>query len=223
MIFLVKNIMFDTTKIETLVNNIMFVIIRNFAKKRSRQYLRNLDSHTFVCHFCSNCLCNFRYIFVQLLQNFVLFLQFPYQFCQNFYSTNFWHPNSVTYNVGLSGSSWYMSTLYNNKDVCTKQVNNEIKTRIENNKLKLLAPEKLRSYIKCLWEKHKRGQPVSFTDIFGCMIGEVLLGKSQMNQKLSSFQDKIKDGKNPLPMMVAVIVKTPFFRMVKTSAQNLTP
>ena len=113
----------------------------------------------------------------------------------------------TTYNVGLSGSSWYLSTLYNSKEMCTKQVNNEIKTRIENNKLKLLAPEKLRSYIKCLWEKHKRGQPVSFSDIFGCMIGEVLLGKSQMTHKLSSFRERIKDGKNPLPMMVAVIVK----------------
>ena len=101
----------------------------------------------------------------------------------------------VTYNVGLSGSSWYLSTLYNSRHLNTKQVNQEIKSRIENNKLKLLAPEKLRGYIKCLWEKHKRGQPVSFTDIFGCMIGEVLLGKSQMTQNLTGFRDTIKDGR----------------------------
>ena len=49
-----------------------------------------------------------------------------------------------TYSVGLSGSSWYLSTLYANKDVSVVDVNKEIRNRIIHNKLKLLSPEKLR-------------------------------------------------------------------------------
>ena len=42
------------------------------------------------------------------------------------------------------GSSWYLSTLYANKDVSVVDVNKEIRNRIIHNKLKLLSPEKLR-------------------------------------------------------------------------------
>ena len=113
----------------------------------------------------------------------------------------------ATYNVGLSGSSWYLSTLYASKDVKVSEVNRDIRQRIVHNKMKLIAPEKLRSYGKHLWEKHKRGQPVSFADIFGCMVGEVLLGKNNMKCKLSDFRSRLSDFKHPMPLFVAVIVK----------------
>lgn len=64
--------------------------------------------------------------------------------------------------------------------------------------MKLIAPEKLRSYGKHLWEKHKRGQPVSFADIFGCMVGETLLGKQNMKCKLSDFRSRLSDFKHPM-------------------------
>ncbi|CAG5113853.1 Oidioi.mRNA.OKI2018_I69.chr2.g7943.t1.cds [Oikopleura dioica] len=73
--------------------------------------------------------------------------------------------------------------------------------------MKFLAPEKLRGYVKTLWEKHKIGQPVSFTDIFGTMIGESLLGKHNLKARLSDMTRHCDAGENPLPIMVAVVVK----------------
>lgn len=89
----------------------------------------------------------------------------------------------------------------------SKTVNEEIKSRIENSKMKFLAPEKIRGYVKTLWEKHKVGQPVSFTDIFGTMIGESLLGKNNLKARLSDMTRHCHAGENPLPVMVAVVVK----------------
>ena len=89
----------------------------------------------------------------------------------------------------------------------SKTVNEEIKGRIENSKMKFLAPEKIRGYVKTLWEKHKIGQPVSFTDIFGTMIGETLLGKNNQKARLSDMTRHCHGGENPLPLMVAVVVK----------------
>ena len=67
--------------------------------------------------------------------------------------------------------------------------------------------KRIRNYVKHLWEKHKRGQPVSFADIFGCMVGEVLLGKHNMKTRLSEFQNRLTDFKHPMPILTAVVVK----------------
>ena len=41
-------------------------------------------------------------------------------------------------------------------------------------------------------------EPVSFADIFGCMVGETLLGKQNMKCKLSDFRSRLSDFKHPM-------------------------
>ena len=41
-------------------------------------------------------------------------------------------------------------------------------------------------------------EPVSFADIFGCMVGETLLGKQNMKVKLSNFRTRLSDFKHPM-------------------------
>lgn len=47
--------------------------------------------------------------------------------------------------------------------------------RVSSNPLRLLMPQHVKNYIHALWTKKATGQPVTFTDIFGMLIGETLI------------------------------------------------
>ncbi|NXH23577.1 PA24A phospholipase, partial [Myiagra hebetior] len=84
----------------------------------------------------------------------------------------------ATYIAGLSGSTWYMSTLYSHPDFPAKgpkEINEELMNSVSHNPLLLLTPQKVKRYIEALWNKKSSGQPVTFTDIFGMLIGETLI------------------------------------------------
>lgn len=71
-----------------------------------------------------------------------------------------------------------MSTLYSHPDFPVKgpkEINNELMNSVSHNPLKLLTPQKVKRYIEALWKKKSSGQPVTFTDIFGMLIGETLI------------------------------------------------
>lgn len=72
----------------------------------------------------------------------------------------------------------YMSTLYSHPDFPNKgpkDINKELMKRVSSNPLRLLLPQHITNYIQALWTKKARGQPVTFTDIFGMLIGETLI------------------------------------------------
>ncbi|XP_076821568.1 cytosolic phospholipase A2-like isoform X1 [Clavelina lepadiformis] len=123
-----------------------------------------------------------------------------------------------TYLTGLSGSSWYLACLYAHENFPVRgptEVNAEIRHFIENSPFWLLRPECLMRYSHRLHAKMKAGQPVTFTDFFGMLIGQTLLGAEKMQTaKLSDFQNKIKDGGAPMPMMTCLHVRP------KTSAMT---
>ncbi|XP_017346144.1 cytosolic phospholipase A2 isoform X2 [Ictalurus punctatus] len=115
----------------------------------------------------------------------------------------------ATYVAGLSGSTWYMSTLYSHPEFPEKgpkDINQELMKRVSNNPLKLLMPQHIKRYIKALWKKKANGQPVTFTDIFGMLIGETLI-PGRMDTTLSSMQEKVKLGQCPLPLFTCLHVK----------------
>lgn len=71
-----------------------------------------------------------------------------------------------------------MSSLYSHPDFPNKgpkEVNQELMSRINSNPLRLLLPKHISNYIQALWTKKATGQPVTFTDIFGMLIGETLI------------------------------------------------
>lgn len=72
----------------------------------------------------------------------------------------------------------YMSTLYSHPDFPDrgpKDINKELMNRVSSNPLRLLLPQHITNYIQALWTKKATGQPVTFTDIFGMLIGETLI------------------------------------------------
>lgn len=71
-----------------------------------------------------------------------------------------------------------MSTLYSHPDFPDrgpKDINKELMNRVSSNPLRLLMPQHVTNYIQALWTKKATGQPVTFTDIFGMLIGETLI------------------------------------------------
>ncbi|RVE73523.1 hypothetical protein OJAV_G00032170 [Oryzias javanicus] len=92
----------------------------------------------------------------------------------------------ATYVAGLSGSTWYMSTLYSHPDFPNrgpKDINPELMNRVSS----------LRA--ACY-----------FTDIFGMLIGETLI-PSRMHIKLSNIQQRIDQAQSPLPLFTCLHVK----------------
>ncbi|KAK7133666.1 hypothetical protein R3I94_015510 [Phoxinus phoxinus] len=115
----------------------------------------------------------------------------------------------VTYVAGLSGSTWYMSTLYSHPEFPTKgpeQINQELMNRVNSNPLRLLLPKHITKYVHALWSKKASGQPVTFTDIFGMLIGDTLI-PARMDTKLSELQEKINEAQAPLPLFSCLHVK----------------
>ncbi|XP_071769528.1 cytosolic phospholipase A2 isoform X1 [Centroberyx gerrardi] len=115
----------------------------------------------------------------------------------------------ATYIAGLSGSTWYMSTLYSHPEFPTKgpkDINQELMKSVSSNPLRLLLPQHISNYIQALWTKKAGGQPVTFTDIFGMLIGETLI-PGRMDTKLSEIQEKVNQAQCPLPLFTCLHVK----------------
>ncbi|XP_012584379.1 PREDICTED: cytosolic phospholipase A2 [Condylura cristata] len=115
----------------------------------------------------------------------------------------------ATYIAGLSGSTWYMSTLYSHPDFPEKgpdEINEELMKNVSYNPLLLLTPQKIKRYVESLWKKKSSGQPVTFTDIFGMLIGETLI-HNRMNTTLSSLKEKVNAAQCPLPLFTCLHVK----------------
>ncbi|XP_008112906.1 cytosolic phospholipase A2 isoform X2 [Anolis carolinensis] len=115
----------------------------------------------------------------------------------------------ATYIAGLSGSTWYMSTLYSHPDFPVKgpkEINEELRNSVSHNPLKLLTPQKVKRYIEALWKKKRSGQPVTFTDIFGMLIGETLV-QNRMDTTLSAMKEKVNKAQSALPLFTCLHVK----------------
>ncbi|XP_068546766.1 cytosolic phospholipase A2 isoform X2 [Anas acuta] len=115
----------------------------------------------------------------------------------------------ATYIAGLSGSTWYMSTLYSHPDFPEKgpkEINQELMNSVSHNPLLLLTPQKVKRYIEALWNKKSSGQPVTFTDIFGMLIGETLI-HNRMDTTLSNMKEKINKAQCALPLFTCLHVK----------------
>ncbi|KAJ3600169.1 hypothetical protein NHX12_034119, partial [Muraenolepis orangiensis] len=113
--------------------------------------------------------------------------------------------------VGFSGvmKALYMSTLYSHPEFPTKgpkEINQELMKCVSSNPLRLLLPQHITNYIGALWSKKACGQPVTFTDIFGMLIGETLV-RERMDSKLTDMQEKLSDAQCPLPLFTCLHVK----------------
>nr|CAD7261855.1 unnamed protein product [Timema shepardi] len=115
----------------------------------------------------------------------------------------------VTYLASLSGSSWYLSDLYSHPEFPTKSPGDlqlELQRKVTGGWKKVLCPKRMFRYLKAIRRKYKTGQPVSFTDLFGHMVGDLLLGERK-TCTLSEQSGKLTRGELPLPMYTCLQVK----------------
>ncbi|GFN74045.1 cullin-3, partial [Plakobranchus ocellatus] len=115
-----------------------------------------------------------------------------------------------TYVCGLSGSSWFLSTLYSHPqwphNLDMSDFLDEIKNKMDKKLTRFLNASTLYTFYKIMVEKRKERQPVSFTDIFGRMVGETLI-PDRMEATLTDQREKIKEGASPMPLYTCVHVK----------------
>ncbi|XP_013774109.1 cytosolic phospholipase A2-like [Limulus polyphemus] len=118
----------------------------------------------------------------------------------------------VTYVAGLSGSAWYLSTLYSHSKFPVEgpgHIQEELKRNIGQSPFRLLGPRRFFPYVNSILTKYRNGQPVSFTDFFGHLLGDTLLkdNTAEKKKKLSDQQAKIDAGQSPLPLYTCLHVK----------------
>ncbi|KAL4218780.1 Cytosolic phospholipase A2 [Mactra antiquata] len=131
----------------------------------------------------------------------------------------------VTFNVGLSGSAWYLSTLYSHPDWPEKsprELRTELRDSISFSPFWKLNPNSMWRYLSNIKTKRSQGQPVSFTDFFGHLVGETLL-QGRLDSKLSHQQEKLKEGKIPMPMYSCLHVKKHVSAMVFHEWMEFSP
>ncbi|XP_060594976.1 cytosolic phospholipase A2-like, partial [Ruditapes philippinarum] len=119
----------------------------------------------------------------------------------------------VMYNVGLSGSAWYLSTLYSHPDWLQKKSTRDLRLKLR----KRMQSSTISMIVNCsnvcgsIYDYFVK-PTYSLTNIYGRVIGNRLL-KKEMNSTLTNQQVKVKKGLVPLPLYAAVNVKR------KTSAK----
>ncbi|KAL9957155.1 hypothetical protein ACROYT_G038758 [Oculina patagonica] len=116
------------------------------------------------------------------------------------------------YTAGLSGSTWYLSTLYSHPkwpEIHPKVVRNELRADIQDSWMwLLLTPSWLYKHVGIIKQKYRRGQPISFTDFFGYLVGDMILKKRRKRMpRLSDQQRVLEDALAPFPLYTCVHVK----------------
>ncbi|VDI26880.1 leucine-rich repeat and coiled-coil domain-containing protein 1 [Mytilus galloprovincialis] len=115
--------------------------------------------------------------------------------------------DSAMYTAGLSGSAWYLLTMYaHDKQLNPKAVTDTIRKKLE--------PFGTIQFWKA-WYSWKyftkskvfnSGKYFTITDTFGEMIGDLLL-EEKCKQKWSNQRKKLEDGSAPLPLIAALHVR----------------
>ena len=131
----------------------------------------------------------------------------------------------ATYVCGLSGSAWYLSQLYSNPDwpkKSPKELQPQLRDNIDSSPFLLLGPTSMYKYLSNIIQKKRQGQPVSFTDFFGHLVGETLL-QERMNFKLTDQKKIIENGKVPFPLYSCLHVKRQVSAMIFNEWMEFSP
>ncbi|KAL1786346.1 cytosolic phospholipase A2 zeta [Sigmodon hispidus] len=118
--------------------------------------------------------------------------------------------DAVTYLSGVSGSTWCISTLYNDPSWSQKSLQGPIdqaSARVCSSKLGMLSPEQLQYYTREKEVWGNRGHNMSLTDFWGLII-EYFLNQKENPAKLSDQQEVVSQGQNPYPIYASVNVHT---------------
>lgn len=91
----------------------------------------------------------------------------------------------------------YLSQLYSHPDwpnKTPKELQEELGRNIENSPFWLLNPQSLYTYVSRIVKKRQQGQPVSFTDFFGCLVGDTILKNVSLKKFKFLLFDSAQEG-----------------------------
>ncbi|XP_077178886.1 cytosolic phospholipase A2 epsilon-like isoform X2 [Paroedura picta] len=115
----------------------------------------------------------------------------------------------ISYITGLSGTTWTMVNLYNDPEWSSKDIGgciSEIREHVVKNKLCCFSGENLKYYEKEMCKRQQEGYKITFSDLWGLIIETMLRDKPNAH-KISSQQQAVNRGQNPLPIYLALNVK----------------
>ncbi|NWH53126.1 PA24F phospholipase, partial [Fregata magnificens] len=117
--------------------------------------------------------------------------------------------DAAIYLCGISGSTWCLSTLYQDPDWSQKDLQDAIRraqSTVSSSKAGAFSPERLKYYFQELNAMEISGRKVSFTDLWGLIV-EYFLQQKEDPSKLSDQQEAVKWAQNPYPIYAAVNVR----------------
>ncbi|KAM9239743.1 cytosolic phospholipase A2 zeta isoform 3-T3 [Leptosomus discolor] len=117
--------------------------------------------------------------------------------------------DAAMYLCGISGSTWCLSTLYQDPDWSQKDLQDAIRRAqgtVSSSKAGAFSPERLKYYFRELNAMEISGRNVSFTDLWGLIV-EYFLQQKEDPSKLSDQQEAVKWAQNPYPIYAAVNVR----------------
>ncbi|KAI5278661.1 Cytosolic Phospholipase A2 Zeta [Manis pentadactyla] len=118
--------------------------------------------------------------------------------------------DTVTYLSGISGSTWCISTLYENpawSQVALQGPIERAQARVCSSKMGAISTERLQYYAQELGIRESSGQRVSLIDLWGLLV-EYFLYEKENPAKLSDQQEAVSQGQNPYPIYASINVRT---------------
>ncbi|GAB0190416.1 cytosolic phospholipase A2 zeta [Grus japonensis] len=118
----------------------------------------------------------------------------------------------ISYIGGLSGTTWTMANLYEDANWSQKYLEDAIKEarkQVTKSKICCFSLDCLKYYYNDLMERTKEGHNTSFIDLWGLVIESMLHDKKD-EHRLSDQRQAVDNGQNPLPIYVAINLKSSY-------------
>ncbi|XP_071401263.1 cytosolic phospholipase A2 zeta-like [Centroberyx affinis] len=117
--------------------------------------------------------------------------------------------DAATYITGVSGSTWTMTSLYQQANWSQQDLNSAISAmegEMTKRFLSSFSIDKLQYYKDEMDKKRKEGHIVSLVDMWGLVLEHMIFGK-KTTSTLSDQQRAVTEGQNPFPIYTAVNMK----------------
>ncbi|NWU70619.1 PA24E phospholipase, partial [Pterocles burchelli] len=131
----------------------------------------------------------------------------------------------ISYIGGLSGTTWTMANLYEDAKWSQKHLEDAIKEarkQVTKSKICCFSLDCLKYYYNDLMERTKEGHNTSFIDLWGLVIESMLHDKKD-EHRLSDQQQAVDNGQNPLPIYVAINLKSSYSAQAFREWLEFTP
>uniref|UniRef100_A0A8C5U0A2 Phospholipase A2 n=1 Tax=Malurus cyaneus samueli TaxID=2593467 RepID=A0A8C5U0A2_9PASS len=128
----------------------------------------------------------------------------------------------ISYIGGLSGTTWTMANLYEDANWSQKYLEDAIKEarkQVTKSKICCFSLDCLKYYYNDLMERSKEGHNTSFIDLWGLVIESMLHDK----HRLSDQRQAVDSGQNPLPIYVAINLKSNYSAQAFREWLEFTP